>query len=129
MRSEPQIAAAAALIGNPGRAAILTSLMDGRALPANELAAADGLLAEFASVVDAVRCPVELRQCASRKGGWQKRRVRRRLAAGGRRIRTLGPSLGSGLDHTSPPEVALPIARQFIQCLLWRLLPEQGFRH
>src|ERR1700726_3775694 len=35
----------------------------------------------------------------------------------------------SGLAHSSPPEVALPIARQFIQCLLWSLLPEQGFRH
>ena len=54
---------------------------------------------------------------------------RDRLAAGGRRIRNLGPPLGSGLAHTSPPEVALPIARQFIQCLLWSLLPKRGFRH
>jgi DNA-binding transcriptional ArsR family regulator len=49
MRSEPQIAAAAALIGNPGRAAMLSALMDGRALPANELAAAAGLSAAGAS--------------------------------------------------------------------------------
>jgi DNA-binding transcriptional ArsR family regulator len=49
MRTEPQIAAAAALIGNPGRAAMLSALMDGRALPANELAAAAGLSAAGAS--------------------------------------------------------------------------------
>jgi DNA-binding transcriptional ArsR family regulator len=49
MRNEPQIAAAAALIGNPGRAAMLSALMDGRALPANELAAAAGLSAAGAS--------------------------------------------------------------------------------
>src|SRR5712675_1535265 len=49
MRSEPQIAEAAALIGNPGRAAMLSALMDGRALPANELAAAAGLSAAGAS--------------------------------------------------------------------------------
>jgi DNA-binding transcriptional ArsR family regulator len=49
MRREPQIAAAAALIGNPGRAAMLTALMDGRALPANELATAAGLSAAGAS--------------------------------------------------------------------------------
>lgn len=49
MRSEPQIAAAAALIGNPGRAAMLMALMGGRALPANELATAAGLSAAGAS--------------------------------------------------------------------------------
>ena len=49
MRREPQIAAAAALIGNPGRAAMLSALMDGRALPATELAAAAGLSAAGAS--------------------------------------------------------------------------------
>jgi DNA-binding transcriptional ArsR family regulator len=49
MRSEPQVAAAAALIGNPGRAAMLGALMDGRALPANELATAAGLSAAGAS--------------------------------------------------------------------------------
>jgi DNA-binding transcriptional ArsR family regulator len=43
MRREPNIAAVAALIGDPGRAAILTALMDGRALPAGELAVAAGL--------------------------------------------------------------------------------------
>jgi DNA-binding transcriptional ArsR family regulator len=43
MRREPNIAAVAALIGDPGRAAILTALMDGRALPAGELAAVAGL--------------------------------------------------------------------------------------
>jgi DNA-binding transcriptional ArsR family regulator len=49
MRSEPQVAAAAALIGNPGRAAMLSALMDGRALPATELASAAGLSAAGAS--------------------------------------------------------------------------------
>jgi DNA-binding transcriptional ArsR family regulator len=49
MRSEPHIAAAAALIGNPGRAAMLGILMDGRALPAGELATAAGLSAAGAS--------------------------------------------------------------------------------
>src|ERR1700736_425009 len=46
---EPQVAAAAALIGNPGRVAMLGALMDGRALPATELAAAAGLSAAGAS--------------------------------------------------------------------------------
>ena len=49
MRSEPKIAVVAALIGNPARAAMLTALMDGRALPANELASAAGLSAAGAS--------------------------------------------------------------------------------
>src|ERR1700730_16472271 len=49
MRSEPRIAAAAALIGNPGRVAMLGMLMDGRALPASELATAAGLSAAGAS--------------------------------------------------------------------------------
>jgi DNA-binding transcriptional ArsR family regulator len=49
MRSEPHVAAAAALIGNPGRAAMLGVLMSGRALPASELAAAAGLSAAGAS--------------------------------------------------------------------------------
>jgi DNA-binding transcriptional ArsR family regulator len=43
MRSEPNIAAAAALIADPARAAILLALADGRALPAGELAAFAGL--------------------------------------------------------------------------------------
>jgi DNA-binding transcriptional ArsR family regulator len=46
---EPRVAAAAALIGNPGRAAMLSELMDGRALPATELATAAGLSAAGAS--------------------------------------------------------------------------------
>lgn len=49
MRREPKIAAAAALIGNPGRAAMLGALMDGRTLPATELAAVAGLSAAGAS--------------------------------------------------------------------------------
>lgn len=49
MRSEPSIAATAALIGDTGRAAMLTALMDGRALAARELAAAAGLSAAAAS--------------------------------------------------------------------------------
>src|SRR5262249_38066730 len=38
MPSEPDIATVAALIGDPARAAMLTALMDGRSLPAGELA-------------------------------------------------------------------------------------------
>ena len=49
MRQEPKTAATAALIGNPGRAAMLGALMDGRALPATELATAAGLSAAGAS--------------------------------------------------------------------------------
>jgi DNA-binding transcriptional ArsR family regulator len=49
MRHEANIATVAALIGDPGRAAMLTALMDGRALPAGELAAAAGLSPQAAS--------------------------------------------------------------------------------
>lgn len=49
MRQEPAIATIAALIGDTGRAAMLTALVDGRALPAGELAAAAGLSAPAAS--------------------------------------------------------------------------------
>lgn len=49
MEREPSIAAVAALIGDVGRAAMLATLLDGRALPAGELAAAAGLSAQAAS--------------------------------------------------------------------------------
>jgi DNA-binding transcriptional ArsR family regulator len=49
MRGEPNIAAAAALIGDPARAAMLLALVDGRALPAGELAAFAGLSSSAAS--------------------------------------------------------------------------------
>lgn len=49
MRGEPNIAAVAALIGDPARAAILLALADGRALPAGELAAFAGLSFSAAS--------------------------------------------------------------------------------
>jgi DNA-binding transcriptional ArsR family regulator len=49
MRGEPNIAAVAALIGDPARAAILLALADGRALPAGELAAFAGLSSSAAS--------------------------------------------------------------------------------
>ena len=49
MRDEPNIATVAALIGDTGRAAMLTALMDGRALPAGKLAAAAGLSLPAAS--------------------------------------------------------------------------------
>ena len=49
MRGEPNLATVAALIGDPARAAILTALADGRALPAGELAAAGGLSPSAAS--------------------------------------------------------------------------------
>src|ERR1700730_17027854 len=49
MRIEPDIAQVGALFGEPSRAAILTVLMDGRALPAGELARAAGVEASAAS--------------------------------------------------------------------------------
>ena len=49
MRDEPNIATVAALIGDTGRAAMLTALMDGHALPAGKLAAAAGLSLPAAS--------------------------------------------------------------------------------
>jgi len=49
MRGEPNIAAVAALIGDPARSAILLALADGRALPAGELAAFAGLSSSAAS--------------------------------------------------------------------------------
>ena len=49
MRGEPNIATVAALIGDTARAAMLAALVDGRALPAGELAAAAGLSPPAAS--------------------------------------------------------------------------------
>jgi len=49
MRDEPDVASVAALIGDPSRAAMLAALVDGRALPAGELAAAAGLSPSGAS--------------------------------------------------------------------------------
>ncbi len=49
MRDEPNIATVAALIGDTARAAMLTALVDGRALPAGELAAVAGLSPPAAS--------------------------------------------------------------------------------
>ena len=49
MRGEPNIAAVAALIGDPARSAILLALADGHALPAGELAAFAGLSSSAAS--------------------------------------------------------------------------------
>jgi DNA-binding transcriptional ArsR family regulator len=43
MTSTPTFAATAALFGHPVRAAILSVLLDGRALPAGELAYAGGV--------------------------------------------------------------------------------------
>ncbi len=49
MRLGPDIAPIAALIGDPARAAMLTALMDGRALTAGELAREAGVSAQTAS--------------------------------------------------------------------------------
>jgi DNA-binding transcriptional ArsR family regulator len=49
MGPQPNIASAAFLIAGPARAAILTSLLDGRARPAGELAFAAGVTAQTAS--------------------------------------------------------------------------------
>jgi len=47
--SDPDLAALAALIGDPSRAAILVALMDGRALPAGDLARRAGISPQTAS--------------------------------------------------------------------------------
>src|SRR3954462_6802017 len=49
MNDGPLIASIAALIGDPGRANMLTALMDGRALTASELAGAAGVTLQTAS--------------------------------------------------------------------------------
>ena len=49
MRIEPNIAQLAALFGEPSRSAMLTVLLDGRSLPAGELARAAGVSATAAS--------------------------------------------------------------------------------
>ncbi|HEX3817312.1 MAG TPA: helix-turn-helix domain-containing protein [Chthoniobacterales bacterium] len=49
MRVEPNIAQLAALFGEPSRSAMLTVLLDGRSLPAGELARATGVSATAAS--------------------------------------------------------------------------------
>lgn len=49
MREGPDVARVAALIGDPARAAILTALMDGRALTAGELAIEAGVTKQTAS--------------------------------------------------------------------------------
>jgi DNA-binding transcriptional ArsR family regulator len=49
MNDSPRIASVAALIGDPGRANMLTALMDGRALTASELAGAAGVTLQTAS--------------------------------------------------------------------------------
>lgn len=49
MREGPDIARVAALIGHPGRAAMLSRLMDGRALTAGELAGVAGVSAQTGS--------------------------------------------------------------------------------
>ena len=49
MNDGPLIASIAALIGDPGRANMLTALMDGRALTASELGGAAGITIQTAS--------------------------------------------------------------------------------
>lgn len=49
MREGPDIASLAALLGDPGRASMLTALMGGQALTAGELAAEAGITAQTAS--------------------------------------------------------------------------------
>jgi len=47
--NEPNISEVASLMGDPARAAMLAALVDGRALPAGELAYASGVTAQTAS--------------------------------------------------------------------------------
>ena len=73
----PQLAEVAQLVGDPGRANILATLMDGRALTAKELASIAGVTAQTASshlakLVERGLLTVEKR---GRVGstGWQRR--------------------------------------------------------
>jgi DNA-binding transcriptional ArsR family regulator len=49
MTFQPNVTPAASLIADPARAAMIAALMDGRALPAGELAYAAGITAQTAS--------------------------------------------------------------------------------
>jgi len=49
MSDRPNVSATAALIGDSTRAAMLSALLDGKALPAGELAYASGVTAQTAS--------------------------------------------------------------------------------
>lgn len=49
MTQQPNVSAVGALVGDPARATMLLSLLDGRALPAGELAYASGVTAQTAS--------------------------------------------------------------------------------
>src|SRR6185369_11293793 len=49
MTQQSNVSAVGALVGDPARAAMLLSLLDGRALPAGELAYASGVTAQTAS--------------------------------------------------------------------------------
>jgi DNA-binding transcriptional ArsR family regulator len=84
MRGEPNIAAVAALIGDPARAAILLALADGRALPAGELAAFAGISSSAASA--------HLRKLL--EGGL----LRLELAGRHRYYRFAGPAVASALE-------------------------------
>jgi hypothetical protein len=55
MGPQPSIATAAFLIADPARAAMLMSLLDGRARPAGELAFAAGVTAQMSSGIRARR--------------------------------------------------------------------------
>ena len=50
MTQQPNVSAVGALVGDPAQAAMLLSLLDGRALPAGELAYAPGVTAQTVGI-------------------------------------------------------------------------------
>ena len=96
MRDDPDVASVAALIGDPSRAAMLGALVEGRALPAGELAAAAGLSLSGASA-----------QLARLTGGGLltigARRPAPLLPAGGSASRQRPRGLGAARREAAPP--------------------------
>lgn len=100
MLHEPNVAAVAALIADPARAAMLAALLDGRALPAGELAHASGVTAQTASS--------HLSKLLA--GGLLSVETEGRH----RYYRLAGPHVAQALEHLSTILPATPARRKFL---------------
>lgn len=100
MLHEPNVAAVAALIADPARAAMLAALLDGRALPAGELAYASGVAAQTASS--------HLSKLLA--GGLLSVETEGRH----RYYRLAGPHVAQALEHLSTILPAVPARRKFL---------------
>jgi DNA-binding transcriptional ArsR family regulator len=108
MRDDPDIASVAALIGDPSRAAMLGTLVEGRALPAGELAAAAGLSLSGASA--------QLARLT--EGGLltMERRPAPLLPAGGTARRQRPRGLGAARHEAAPPSCPFAGNRSAAAC-------------